>query len=91
MKSSRIRSIHDARHKKIVSLLIKARIDAGLSQMDLARGVGLKQPDISKIENNERRLDFIEFLSLLEYMAEKSQDKLLVKRIIQKLLETKNE
>ncbi|MBF0634331.1 MAG: helix-turn-helix transcriptional regulator [Nitrospinae bacterium] len=68
-----------------------ARLDAGVSQLDLAKAVGLKQPDISKIENNERRLDFIEFLDILEYIAKQSKDRTLVKKTIQRLLGLRHE
>jgi transcriptional regulator with XRE-family HTH domain len=56
----RINSIHDPRYKRIVQRLIKARIDAGLTQEELAAATGLSQPDISKIEKCQRRLDILE-------------------------------
>lgn len=56
----RINSIHDPRYKRIVQRLIKARLDAGLTQEELAQSTGLSQSDISKIEKCQRRLDVLE-------------------------------
>jgi transcriptional regulator with XRE-family HTH domain len=83
---TRIRSIHDRRHRQMVSLITKARIDANLSQSEIADALGLKQPDISKIENNERRIDFVEVLDILGYIGKKSSNPNLVKDIVEQIL-----
>ena len=88
MKTIRLRSIHDQRHRQMVQLLTKARLDAGISQSELASAIGLKQPDISKIETNERRVDIIEFLDILGYIAKQTNDLGLLMASIEKILET---
>ena len=72
----------------MVQLLTKARLDAGISQSELASAIGLKQPDISKIETNERRVDIIEFLDILGYIAKQTNDLGLLMASIEKILET---
>jgi transcriptional regulator with XRE-family HTH domain len=43
-------------------MLIGARTDAGVTQVQLAERIGWQQTDISKVERGERRLDVVEFL-----------------------------
>ena len=54
------KSIGTSEQKKLLTLLRKVRLDAGLRQIDLA--VKLKQPQsyVSKYESGERRLDLLE-------------------------------
>ena len=65
MQNQRIATIHDTRYRNSIQILVLARKSAKLSQSDLAQKVGLSQPDISKIERLERRLDLTEFLDIL--------------------------
>lgn len=69
MQPYRISSIHDVRYKNIIELLIKARKSKNISQLDVAKRLGFTQPDISKVERLERRLDIIEFLDFLEVIS----------------------
>lgn len=46
--------------KLLQDLLRQLRIEAGLTQIDLARRLGEPQSYISKYESGERRLDFLE-------------------------------
>lgn len=46
--------------KLLQDLLRQLRIEAGLTQIDLARSLGEPQSYISKYESGERRLDFLE-------------------------------
>lgn len=57
-------SIHTERYKKFLSLLVKARKKAGLTQIDVANRLGQHQSFVSKYETGERRLDIIEFLDV---------------------------
>ena len=66
MQSTRQSTIHDSRYQKAIQALIKARKAAGLSQTELAEKLHFTQPDISKIERLERRLDITEFFDILE-------------------------
>jgi DNA-binding XRE family transcriptional regulator len=60
-----ISSIHDPEYHQIISVLISLREKANLSQKALAYQIGLTQPDISKIERRERRIDILETLRWL--------------------------
>lgn len=68
-------SIHDRRYRQLVSRLVVFRQQAKLSQSQLAQALGLEQPDVSKIENCERRLDALEFLVWLEHTAPETFDR----------------
>jgi len=54
------KSIHSAQYAVFLKVLKKAREDAGLSQVQLARKIGETQTFISKCERGERRIDVIE-------------------------------
>jgi transcriptional regulator with XRE-family HTH domain len=57
-----ISSIHDPEYHRIVDALISLREKAKLSQKAIAWEIGLTQPDVSKIERRERRIDILEAL-----------------------------
>ncbi|AFZ32514.1 helix-turn-helix domain protein [Gloeocapsa sp. PCC 7428] len=57
-----ISSIHDPEYHRIVAGLVALREKAKLSQKAIAQEIGLTQPDISKIERRERRIDILEAL-----------------------------
>jgi len=48
------------RRSRLGSLLRQVRLDAGLTQVDLARRLGQPQSYVSKCECGERRLDVFE-------------------------------
>lgn len=54
------KSIHSNDYKLMISLLKAARVDAGVSQEELALKMGVTQTFISKCERCERRLDLLE-------------------------------
>jgi len=54
------KSIHSAHYAVFLKVLKKAREDAGLSQVQLARKIGETQTFVSKCERGERRIDVIE-------------------------------
>jgi transcriptional regulator with XRE-family HTH domain len=54
-------SPHDKRYQVLLKRLRDARREAGLSQIDVAKRMGLIQPLISRIESGERKIDPIEF------------------------------
>jgi transcriptional regulator with XRE-family HTH domain len=54
------------RYKKLLSLLVKTREEAGVRQSDVARKLGVPQSYVSKVESGERRLDVVEFIRLAE-------------------------
>ncbi|MBE3559546.1 MAG: helix-turn-helix transcriptional regulator [Ktedonobacteraceae bacterium] len=54
------KSIFTPEQEKSQALLRQIRLDAGLSQVELAQLLGLTQPFVSKYEQGERRLDLLE-------------------------------
>ena len=57
-----VSSIHDPEYHRIVDALISLREKTKLSQKAIAQEIRLTQPDISKIERRERRIDILEAL-----------------------------
>jgi transcriptional regulator with XRE-family HTH domain len=57
-----VSSIHDPEYHRIVDALITLREQAHLSQKAIAQAIGLTQPDVSKVERRERRIDVLETL-----------------------------
>lgn len=60
------KTIHAAQYADLVGFLRSERKRLGLSQQEVSQAVGMAQSDISKIENQERRLDVFEFQKLLQ-------------------------
>ena len=82
MNSNGSESDYTLRQEKIISALVSARKEAGVSQAEIAAAIGLNQPDISKIESGERRLDVIEFLQFVEYLTERTKKKNLLEILV---------
>lgn len=53
-------TIHAPQYRAIIKELIALRKAAELHQAAIAKALGLTQPDISKIERGERRIDALE-------------------------------
>lgn len=70
------KSIYTSRYSLLLKLLRAARVEAGLTQEDVASRLGTTQTVVSKCERGERRLDVIELqawcaalgLSLVEFV-----------------------
>lgn len=58
------KSAFTRKHAQLRKILVQARRDAGLTQVDLARKLGRPQSFVSKFERGERRLDVAEFLDV---------------------------
>lgn len=58
------KSVFTTKYDQFRHLLIKAREDAGLTQVELAKRLSRPQSFVSKFERGERRLDVIEFLDV---------------------------
>jgi len=59
-----VKTIHNTRYQSLLTLLLEARANAGLTQKELATKLGRPQSFVSKTENAERRLDVIEFMDV---------------------------
>lgn len=57
-------SLHSHQYDIFRTLLIAARQDSGLTQVQIAASLNKPQSFISKYERGERRLDFAEFMEL---------------------------
>jgi transcriptional regulator with XRE-family HTH domain len=53
-------SFHSARYRAFLRLLKQARLDAGLTQVEVSAALGRPQSFVSKCESGERRVDVIE-------------------------------
>ena len=54
------RAIYTKEHNAIVERLKKARFEAGLGQIEVAKKLGKTQSYISKIESGQRRFDVLQ-------------------------------
>jgi transcriptional regulator with XRE-family HTH domain len=54
------KQIFSKEQKVLLALLRRLRLDAGLSQADVAEQLGRHQSFVSKYESGERRLDILE-------------------------------
>lgn len=59
-------SLSDPRYRKIIERLRNARLDAGLTQTELAAALKRPQSFVAKVERLERRLDILEFAKMAE-------------------------
>ena len=62
------RSVFSHRYAKLCSILIRARHNAELTQVDLAKKLKRPQSFVSKYERGERRLDVVEFIEVAEVL-----------------------
>ena len=58
------KTIYTEPHQEVCGLLVRAREEAGLRQIDVAEKTGILQTELSKIENGQRRVEFITLLKL---------------------------
>lgn len=58
-----MKSIHDAAYRRFLGKLKEAREAARLNQEELATRLGHHQTFVSKVENGQRSLDVLEFLT----------------------------
>ncbi len=57
-------ALHTRRYKAFLARLRRAREDAGLTQVQVAKRLGRPQTWLSKCELGERRVDFVELEDL---------------------------
>jgi transcriptional regulator with XRE-family HTH domain len=58
------KTIYTREYGVVLRLLKEARLNAGITQVELARRLGLTQSFLSKIERGERRLDIVEIRTM---------------------------
>lgn len=63
------KTIHTPEHVVLREQLIDARKTAGLTQEQLAQRLGRPQSFVAKYEGGERRLDVIEFISIVRALG----------------------
>lgn len=62
------KSIYSKKYGQFLDLLIEARKEADLTQVEVASRLGRPQSFVSKYENGERRLDVVEFLDVAKVL-----------------------
>ena len=60
------KSIHTPEQRQLQQLLRQVRMEAGLTQVQLAERLGVLQAVVSNYERGERRLDLIELCQVLD-------------------------
>ena len=68
------KSVYSARYQRFLALLKRARLDAGLTQVDVARHLNQPQSYVSKCESGERRIDVVELLDFAVLYHKQIQD-----------------
>lgn len=68
-RSRRVRHADLDRYRAFRSTLRKVRVEAGVSQTELARRLGRAQSFVSKAESGERRLDVVELMDVLDVLG----------------------
>jgi transcriptional regulator with XRE-family HTH domain len=63
------RSTHHQEYQAFLGLLRDLRVDAGVTQIMLAKKLSNTQTFISKVERGERRLDLVEFVEVCEALG----------------------
>jgi transcriptional regulator with XRE-family HTH domain len=58
------KSLYSKTYSHFLELLRRARVNAGLTQVDLAKRLGRPQSFVSKCESGERRIDVAEYLAI---------------------------
>lgn len=64
-----MRSLHSLHYRQFAAVLARARLDAGVSQQELAAQLRKPQSYVSKVERCERRLDVPEFIQLVRALG----------------------
>ena len=61
--------LHNYNYVVFRTMLVVAREESGLTQVDVAARLGKPQSYVSKYERGERRLDFVEFIALSQTLG----------------------
>ena len=63
------KSVHSEPYSVFAALLVGARKGVGMRQIELAQKLNKPQSFVSKFECGERRLDVIEFLTIMDALG----------------------
>lgn len=63
------KQLRNARHKALMAAIAAVRVDAGMTQRDLARRLGRAHSFVGKVESGERQLNVLEFCELADALA----------------------
>jgi transcriptional regulator with XRE-family HTH domain len=63
------KAIYSQDQSRLQKLLKTARVEAGLTQAELAQRLGVNQSFVSKYESGERRLDLIELRNICKALG----------------------
>ena len=77
------RSVFSDGYKSMLEVLVAARKEASITQVELAKRLGKPQPFISYVERGERRIDLIEFCAIAKAMG--LEPEFLFKRVLEVL------
>lgn len=64
MLAPTLSSIRSDLYRKLIELLVEARKEAGITQVELGKRLGQRQTFVSKYELGERRLDVAEYVEV---------------------------
>ena len=78
MKKTRIATIYDPRYIKLIKELILLRKNESIHQATVAEVMGITQPDISKIERFERRMDIMELSDYVNAIVGKDKTQITI-------------
>ena len=63
------KTLGSARQKALIEFLVTKRESKGMTQMQLAQGLGQYQSFVARIESGQRRIDVVEFLEIAEILS----------------------
>lgn len=63
------KSVFTDAYDTFLSMLVDARRNAGITQVDLAKKLNRPQPFVSYFERGERRIDVIEFFVIARHLG----------------------
>lgn len=63
------KSIYTERHQCLIKMLRDERVNAGITQTELADRLSVPQSFVAKYELGERRLDAVELIQVLEALG----------------------
>ncbi len=63
-KTRPVKSLRSRHHQLLIELLAESRLEAGLTQQQLAERLRRPQSFVAKYEGGERRIDVVEFIGI---------------------------